>query len=374
VEPVTLIDISAAVNQGAGIGRYAREITRALIPMFAPESTQLWLASDPVPAHPGLLNQPPWNSLPVRRSRLSRQNFDRFVMRWRVPAGLLLVTGTPLNSYSPDFTAPPGKREHVTVHDLAWLHPEAETPPPLAQFLAPVVDRTIRRASTIFTVSHAVRDEILERYGVLPENVIVASNAAASPFFEPPPLSAAELSGLGIRDAFLLFVGTIEGRKNLSVLLEALAQLPETLTLVVVGKDGWNASQQLEPIQRLHLHERVIRPGYVEDRMLPGLYAAASAVVYPSKYEGFGLPIIEGLATGAPVVATDLPVFREVGGKEVEYFDSGDPLALAAAIERVVFDQSQGDEAARKRRQEQARTFDWKSSAEVVARRLQEDY
>ncbi len=280
-------------------------------------------------------------------------------------------SGAPADSYSPDFTAVPGQREHITVHDLAWHHPEAQTPPALARFLRPVVERSIRRASTVFTVSNAVRAEILERFPVRPENVLVASNAAAPAFFQARPLTPEALAQVGIPSQYLLFVGTIEPRKNLPVLIEALTKLPAELPLVVAGKNGWNAVQQLEPIDRFNLQERVVRAGYIPDDQLPGLVAGAAAVVYPSLYEGFGLPIVEGLATGAPVVASDLSVFREIGGDLVEYFDVVNASSLAAAIDRALADDP-GDPVARARRQARARTFDWRASAQVVAQRLRE--
>ncbi len=128
--------------------------------------------------------------------------------------------------------------------------------------------------------------------------------------------------------------------------------------------------QQLAPIGQLGLQRRVLRLGYIPEAQLAGLYAAATAVVYPSRYEGFGLPIVEGLAAGVPVVASDLPVFREVGGDEVVLFDPVDSASIASALECALSLDS--GQAARERRRDQSRKFDWRASAEIVARRLQE--
>lgn len=364
-----LIDISAAVNQGAGIGRYARELTRELIPLLPNRSTQLWMAADPDPADPQLISRDPWRSVCVTKSRLSRRNVDRLSARGQLPVGTLLRSGNPGDSYSPDFTTPPGSREHITVHDLAWLHPEAQTSPALTRYLEPVVGRAIHRAATVFTVSHAIRDEILDRFSIQPERVVVAPNAPAMHFFDPVPHSAESLAVLGVRQPFILFVGTIEPRKNLNTLLEAMRYLPDELSLIVVGKSGWHAENQLSPIARLDLASRVVRLGYVGDATLSGLFAAASTLVYPSRYEGFGLPIVEALASGTPVAASDLTVFREVGGSAVDYFDPCDAEAVARAIEDSLAPERQSD-AARQRRQDRARAFDWTSSARVVADRL----
>ena len=366
----TLLDISAAINQSAGIGRYARELTRELIPMLDADSTRLWYAADPIPADPGLIHQSPWSSLAVSRSPLSRRNVDRSLRSKAIPMGRLLGSGAPLDSYSPDFTTPPSTREHVTIHDLAWLHQEAQTPQDLSTYLGRVMQRAVERATTIFTVSETIRDEILQKFDVRSERVIVAPNAAAPHFFESEPLSQQDLVTLGIRPPFCLYVGTIEPRKNLPVLFEAMARLSENVMLVVAGRDGMDAQSQLAPIEQLALDRRVLRLGYCPEQMLSGLYAAAAAVVYPSRYEGYGLPIVEGLAAGVPVVASDLPVFREVGGDEIRLFDPVDPDSIASALERAIAGDS--SQSAREKRKAQSRKFNWNTSARIVARRLQE--
>lgn len=366
-----LIDISAVVNQGAGIGRYGRELTRELIPLLQPDNVDLWYAADTHPAALDTLDRNPWNQCRVTRARISRLNTDRVLMRAHLPISRLLGIGNVPDSYSPDFTALPGKREHLTVHDLAWRHPEAQSPPPLAAYLGPVVDRAIQRATTIFTVSAAIRTEILERYRVRDERVIVAPNAATEHFFAASPLAESDLSSLGVRVPYLLHVGTIEPRKNLPVLLEAVAQLPAEWSLVIAGRDGWNADVEFASIDRLGIRSRVLRLGYVPEDVLAGLVASASVLVAPSRYEGFGLPLVEGLATGVPVAASDLPVFREVGGDAVQYFDPTDSDALSVAIERCC-SPSQTSVAARSRRVLQARKFNWATSANIVAQRLME--
>lgn len=231
-----LIDISAAVNQSAGIGRYARELTRQLIPMLDLGTTRLWYAEENLPYDPELPKRPPWSDLPARRSPISRLNVDRLFMRQHFPLQRLLRLGKPTAVYSPDFTAPaPNQsRTHVTVHDLAWLHREAQTPEPLARFLGPVVERSIRSASTVFTVSNAIREEIVQQFAVSADRVIVAPNAAAAHFHHAQPFDDDALVTFGLQRPFFLSVGTIEPRKNLPVLFEALAMLPPFAQLALV--------------------------------------------------------------------------------------------------------------------------------------------
>ena len=367
-----VIDISAAVNQGAGIGRYARELSRQLIPLLDPEATHLWYAEDESSYDAGLLQREPWRRLPIRKALISRLNVDRLVIRENLPLMRLLRLGRPTDLYSPDFTAPMSNRarSHITVHDLAWLHPEAKTPPPLANFLAPVVARSVRSATTVFAVSHTVRQEILERYPISEDRVLVASNAAAAQFFEAAAMREEELLKLAIRPPFLLIAGAIEPRKNVETLIEAMVYLPRDVQLVIAGRAGWNAPAILGRIAQLGLAGRVVTLGFVPDYALPNLMATADCVVTPSHYEGFGLPIVEALATGAPVAASNLPVFREVGGQSVRYFDQRDPGQLAGVLAQVLAEGSPAAE--RSKRVEQARQFDWTASAHIVANRLRD--
>ncbi|MCA9860279.1 MAG: glycosyltransferase family 4 protein [Thermomicrobiales bacterium] len=365
-----LIDISAAVNQGAGIGRYARELTRALIPLVPNDEARLWYAAEPHPYDPKLLDSHPWSSVPSVRSRLSRRSVDRLYFRGRLPLRRLLGSGQPSQSYSPDFTAPPGRQTHITIHDLAWLHPEAETPPGLTAFLAPVVERAARSAATIFTVSNTIRTEILERYALSEDRLIVAPNAPGLEFFRATQLDAATLDRHGVHRPFVLYVGTIEPRKNLGILIEAGKLLPDGVQIVMAGRSGWRAEEIESRMSSSASPGRYLRMGFVPEDLLPRLMASASAVVYPSRYEGFGLPIVEALAAGVPVVASDLPVFREVGGEVVRYFDPANAEALATIVQQTI--SVELDPVARSARIEQAKQFDWLASAAIVAARLRE--
>lgn len=370
-EPRLLIDISAAVNQRAGIGRYAREITRQLLPMMGAMPTRIWYAADPGPFDSDLLSEAPWTTVPVATSLLPRRLVDRTVIRHRIPIGRMLRTGHASAVYSPDFTAPPvgGAAVHITVHDLAWFHPEAATPPSLSRFLEPVVQRTVHRATTVFTVSDAIRSEVIERYRVDPGMVVVAPNAAAAHFFAHFDRGTASEPSIATFGTFVLFVGTIEPRKNLVMLFEAVRYLPDEIRLILVGRRGYRADEILDRVRRLGLESRVIELGFVDDARLRALMATSLAVVYPSRYEGFGLPVIEALATGSPVACSNLPVFEEVAGSQARYFDPRDPVAIAAAIEAAISD-GRDDAAIVDSRIAQARMFDWAASAAIVQQRL----
>ncbi len=365
-----LIDISAAINQRAGIGRYARELTRQLIPILDAGATRLWYAEDESTYDADLLDRDPWRGLPVRRAPISRLNVDRLVFRESLRLRASCEIGRPDDVYSPDFTAPsPDKaRTHVTVHDLAWLHPEAETPPPLANFLAPVVERSVRSATTVFTVSEAIRAEIVDRYPIPEERVVLAPNAAAPQFFDPEPLSDERLLSLGLRKPFLLAVGTIDPRKNLTALLDARGYLRSGVQLAVVGRPGWRAPEILGRIEDLRTSGRSciwIR----SDEALPRLMASAAVVIYPSR--------LRRVRTAKHRSSGDRGARARVGIVGVSR-SRGRSGRLYRATDRrrcrLPSSGCSGDVRSRvvRNRKEQARQFTWTKSAEIVARRLQD--
>jgi len=198
----------------------------------------------------------------------------------------------------------------------------------------------IPRVRLITVPSQFTRRRILARFRVSPERVVVVSGGVDSSF---RPVSKAVSSRLlaqyGIPGAYLLFVGTRQPRKNLSRLLAAWAQLQDIhpdLALVIVGGTSSVFSRQevRESYERVHLL------GYVPDQDLPALYSRSLALVYPSLYEGFGLPVLEAMACGAPVIASDIEPLRELIGEAGRLVDPGNVVSLASAICEVCEDPS----------------------------------
>lgn len=164
----------------------------------------------------------------------------------------------------------------------------------------------------------------------------------------------------------MLMVGTIEPRKNHETVLRALARLrSDAPALVVVGRPGWGTGAIDRTMRSMHERGEIVWLDDFPDAQLPGLYAASTLVLYPSWTEGFGLPVLEGLATGRPVIAGNDPVFREVGGSHVTMVDPGDPDALAAAIEAVVSDTEEPGVAADRRAH--AAHYGWNRSVTMLA-------
>lgn len=168
----------------------------------------------------------------------------------------------------------------------------------------------------------------------------------------------------GLPESYLLFTGTLEPRKNITRLLEAYAKgrAQEILKLVIIGKKGWLYEEIFETVKRLNLEERMMFPGFVDDKDLPCVYSMARVFVYPSLYEGFGLPVLEAMACGAPVITSNVSSMREVTGEAAILVDPQNVEALAESIDKVVFNNATYDRLCRASIA-RAREFTWERTA-----------
>lgn len=274
----------------------------------------------------------------------------------------------------PNYLAPLGL-DHpyvVTVHDLAVLrHPEyfgwqkrwlsARALPGVA-----------RGARAVITVSEHSKREIEDRLHLPSEQIHVIHPAAGPVFAEALDLGRARATRErhGLHRPYLLTVGNLEPRKNLARLLVAFDRLIATTALphelVVVGARGWRESEILRTFEQLAERGRVRWLDYVPLADLPALYAAADAVPFVSLYEGFGVPMIEAMHCGAPVVASDLSVLREIAGDAACFVDPHSPDAIAAGLSRVLEDPGLAG-ALRAAGRERAKAYSWERSAALHA-------
>jgi alpha-1,3-rhamnosyl/mannosyltransferase len=198
--------------------------------------------------------------------------------------------------------------------------------------------RSAGNADRIIAISQAGAQEVIEHYGVARDRVRVVPLGVDARWFQAPAREAAHatLARRGLRPGFFLFVGTLQPRKNVGALLSAHDRLPRDIRdehqLVIAGKLGWRADALHADLLRRRESGRVRWLDYVPTEELAHLYAAACALVFPSLAEGFGLPVLEGLAAGTPVITSDLPALREAGGEVVTYVPPGDEDALAGAM------------------------------------------
>lgn len=256
----------------------------------------------------------------------------------------------------------------VTIHDMSLTLFPAYHPLRRVLLNRPLANLAARRVDAIITVSHSARRDILRLYNVPADRVRVVHEAAA-PAFQPiaDPITLGRVrSRYALPDRFILYVGTIEPRKNLPRLLEAFARrhtagdLPHTL--VLVGRYGWRARDVRRTVERLRLSGAVRFLGYVPFADLPAIYSLADLFVFPSLHEGFGLPVLEAMACGTPVVVGRNSSLVEVAADAAETVDPLDAAALGDALVRITRNRAHRDALAR-RGLERSKAFSWQRAA-----------
>lgn len=269
--------------------------------------------------------------------------------------------------FAPNYFLPPwfGRcrgRLVVTVHDLAFRKVPETLRESTRRDLDELLQTTVKRAVRVLTDSETVRRELLD-VGLVPAERVHAvplgpGSASGTTAGEPPA---------GTPERFVLHVGTVEPRKNLPTLLAAWRALrergPEPPPLVLCGALGWKHEEIEREIEAGRDEGWLIHHGYLADEQVAGLYRAAALVVLPSIYEGFGLPAVEAMAAGAPLLVSDIPVLREVAGDAAVYVPPDRPAAWADSVARLLGDDDRRLELARRGRQ-RATLFDWHATAE----------
>lgn len=363
------IDYTAAAWQGAGIGRYTRELVRATVARTPDYQYVLFYAAGGLPPHSPYVEDmhalcaafPQVQAVPIG---LSPRLLTIVWQRLRLPLAVERFTGPLDIVHAPDFVLPPTQaRTLLTVHDLTFLlHPDWFEPP-LRRYLARVVPRSLRRADMVLVDSQATRADLLRLLNTGRARVEVVY-PGVDPRFCPLPTDQIEAVRLRLHlpPVFLLFVGTLEPRKNLVRLLEALPLVPEAPPLVIAGRKGWLYQEIFATVDRLNLQPRVHFLDFVGDTDLPALYNLARAFIYPSLYEGFGLPVLEALACGTPVVTSATASLPEVAGQAAVLIDPLDTTTIAQGIRRALAEH----ERLRLAGPAQARQFRWEQSAEAL--------
>ncbi|MCX6020494.1 MAG: glycosyltransferase family 1 protein, partial [Chloroflexi bacterium] len=288
--------------RNAGIGKYVAHLVRALGDVD--QENRYTVFTGPLP--PGGLDLPP--NFTVRPSRLPtgrapvRILWEQLVQPWLVRSAKLDVL------HCPGFVAPLGGGAPVvlTIHDLSFFRFPERLPAGRRRYLQAFTRVSAGAARLILCDSHHTAHDVHEILGIPRERMRVVYPGVEPRFAPQPAHHVAEFRRrAGLPDRFLLYLGTLEPRKNLGVLLRAYARLrPDMpdLGLVLAGGRGWMVDSLFRELDELGLTGQVILPGYVPDDELPLWYSAATALVYPSVYEGFGLPPLEAMACGSPVV------------------------------------------------------------------------
>lgn len=374
------IDITAVMAQPGGIGLYGvnlvRELARRAETVDWPSGWDLELFYQPglknaVMGRYGLpdlwtaafaageVAQPPCRRLPlpvrltnllIRYPRLGHLGIER-------------ACGSPTLFHGLNYTVFPLRRSRkvVTIHDLTFLkYPQYATA--TVRAYATQVQRCLTWTDLVLAVSENTKQEIVENLGFPADRVIVTPLASR---YERS-LSAIDPTPIWPRP-YLLFVSTLEPRKNLTGLITAFEILKRTadpaLDLVLIGQRGWLDQPILDQIARSLNQSSIHRLRYVPDGQLARFYCQAQAFVYPSHYEGFGLPVLEAMSLGAPVVCSDIPALREVAGGAALFVDPMDTAALAAALAQLLQDPAQRQRLIAQG-QTQARQFSWAKTAQ----------
>ena len=360
------IDYTAAVRQGAGIGRYTRELVRALAELDRSHDYVLFAAAGG--QRPADTDWPP--NFQMRSVPLSDRALAILWHRLRLPLWVELVTGAVDIFHSPDFVLPPVRRAKtlVTVHDLSFIRYPQCADANLRVYLNKVVPRSVHRANLVLADSQSTKDDLVELLGVAPDRIEVVYPGVEKRFrpIEDQALLEKVRKRYDLPPRFILGLGTLQPRKNFTRLIEAFASLQvckfASLHLVIAGGKGWLYEEIFATVEQLSLKKKVVFPGFVADEDLPALYNLADLFVFPSLYEGFGLPPLEALACGTPVITSDASSLPEVVGEAGPMVEATDVEALAEAMKRVLEDDALRERMIAKG-MKQARKFTWEQAA-----------
>ena len=338
------LDAIPLTEPRAGVGHYTFELARALALAAPSDEFELAYPSSFPPINFDEIEE----SLPVNLTRsrvrvgaIGRRWWSVGLPRYTRRRGISLFHGT---NY--DVPLWGGAPSVLTIHDLSLLlHPNTHERRRVrrARRRLPLM---VRAADSIITPTESVRREVCEHLRVAPARVFAVPEAARACF---RPLKFDETEDVRLRVGagreFLLAVGTIEPRKNLASLVKAFEEVvrarpSSTLRLVVAGGRGWKSEPMFEAFEKSAARERIVLAGYLGDRDLRALYSSCLAFVYPSVYEGFGLPPLEAMSCGAPVIAGRTPAVSEVTGGAARLVNPHDHSEIARALAELLDDES----------------------------------
>ncbi|MEP6993849.1 MAG: glycosyltransferase family 1 protein [Acidobacteriota bacterium] len=362
------IDSRALLTERTGIGTYTLAIARGLsarpgtrVGLFAPRPLPRSLkGAEAFTLH---TDHHPFGILWLQTTLPQR------LTRWGADVLVSALTIGPARGRVPQVSV---------VHDLTPLtHPEWHSGRTLIGFV-PLWERTVERAARFLCVSETTAKDLIARYPETAPRVRVASNGVDREFFFPvddPPARQRARQRYAGGQRFILYLGTLEPRKNVEALVVACERLwgrrRSRPDLVLAGGAGWKTAALHRRIARSAFRDKIHVTGYASRDAARELYRAAEVFVYPSHFEGFGLPVLEAMACGTPVVASTAEALREVGGEAALYAPAGEPETLSRQIERMLDDEAlrRSCAAAGTLR---AAAFSWESTAEKTAAAIAE--
>lgn len=359
----------ANVLSRVGISEYAYQI---LIKLYAFREVNdndynytIYLKSDPLEHLPNKTSW--WNYKVVKPSKLWTQI--------GLPIHLITTSRKPdvfltLTHYGPRFSKIP---TIVSVMDLSYLHyPQTFKKNDLYQ-LTKWTEYSVKKAKKVITISNSSKNDIIKYYKVRPEKVKVVHLGLKNLSMNAP--SEKDLKEFGVNQKFILFVGTLQPRKNISRLIEAFSRLPKEISsdhqLVIIGKKGWLYEDILSAPEKYNVKDKVVFLDYISDEDLPNFYRKAEVFVLPSLYEGFGLPVLEAMRYGCPVITSNVSSLPEAGGDAAQYFKPEDVDDIKKSIEKVLTDRSLREKMIERGR-EHYKKFTWEKAAKEVLSAIEE--
>lgn len=268
--------------------------------------------------------------------------------------------------FSPGFVCPLIKAvKYITViHDMTFFsHPQVHTFFKKLYFPF-MIKRSVKRSEKIIAISYNTKKEIIKYIKIPPEKIVV-THLSANKFSKSNIIDEKKflLEKYKIKSDFLLFVGMIEPRKNLDLIIEAFKKFSDkTIKLVIVGKKGWMVDDLFEKIKLKNLDEQIIFTGFVPDNELEIFYKTAKVFLYPSLYEGFGIPVLEAMTTGCPVITSNISSLPEVAGDAAILIDPENSEELSDAVNKLINDVKIREELVKKGF-ENTKKFSWKKTA-----------
>jgi len=331
-------DATALLGRRTGIGNCTAEVIKRLprpdldLVAFAVSARGAGALPTMVPTGVSTVTRP----MAARPLRLAwRRNNHPKIEWWTGPVDVV---------HGPNFVVPPSRAaEIVTVHDLTCVRfPELCTSDTLQ--LPSLIERAISRGAWVHTVSSFVADEVIAHFDIDATRVVAIPNGTTPVVAESERVALrARARNLIDTDRYVLSLGTIEPRKDIPTLItafELLAAENQDVVLVIAGPDGWGSDQVANAIEQSPVRTRIRRLGWLDDTDRDALVAGASVFVYPSLYEGFGLPPLEAMALGTPVVATRVGALTEVLQGAAQWAEAGQPESLASAIAALLEDEN----------------------------------
>jgi len=365
-KPRIAIDYTPAHEQGGGIGRYVRELVAALA-HIDPYSAEYRLFAAGAPRNatpPPHLETFAWCPTPITPKWSAR-----IWHRAHIPLPIEAFVGRVDVYHATDFVLPPTlphTNTILTVHDLSFVRVPESASPKLKRYLDRVVPDSVRRADLVLADSQATKDDLVALYHTHPDKIQVLLSGVDSRF-QPATTDPRDLCrkyNIPPRP-YIFSVGTVQPRKNYARLIQALALVRargHDVSLVIAGGKGWLEDPIYAAIREANMQEYVHFIGFADEQDLPALYTHAACTAFVSLYEGFGLPILESMGCGTPVVTSRVSSLPEVAGDAALMIDPYDTHAIAESISRILIDDTLRQTLIRRGR-ERVKQFTWERSA-----------